>query len=142
MVLIIDADAYLAGLDAALATRSVAARLAVYSAAQDGRDAAQRKVLVRTGATRRSGAVHATNTAGRSSAQIVFSRAAVWVEFGTAPHLIVPRQAGKALRFKSGGSVVFTRRVHHPGTRPAPFLRPALEEVRVTYWPARAKQIR
>jgi hypothetical protein len=37
------------------------------------------------------------------------------VEGGTRPHTITPR--GKFLRFVSGGSVVYARRVAHPGTK-------------------------
>jgi hypothetical protein len=44
---------------------------------------------------------------------------------GTRPHLIRPRRA-KALRFEVDGSVVFSRLVRHPGTRPNPFLQRAL----------------
>ncbi len=43
------------------------------------------------------------------------------VEFGTQPHFIKPK--GKAL--KIGGN--FTGPVHHPGARPKPFMRPALD---------------
>jgi len=72
-----------------------------------------------------------------------------YVEFGTAPHVIRPKNA-KALMFpKSGGTlvrhkdntastkftfggktvmtdVVFAKVVHHQGTRPQPFIRPTL----------------
>lgn len=44
---------------------------------------------------------------------------------GTRPHIIVPRRA-KALRFEAGGSVVFARRVRHPGTKANNFLGRAL----------------
>jgi hypothetical protein len=44
---------------------------------------------------------------------------------GTRPHIIVPRRA-KALRFEAGGSIVFAKRVRHPGTRPNNFLARAL----------------
>lgn len=50
------------------------------------------------------------------------------VHDGTRPHVIRPRQA-QALRFVVGGRVVFARVVHHPGTRPRPFLDRALAEV-------------
>jgi len=46
---------------------------------------------------------------------------AVYVERGTRPHEIVARRA-RALRFVWRGSVVFFRRVLHPGTRPDPFI--------------------
>lgn len=67
------------------------------------------------------------------------------VEFGTKPHIITPKTK-KVLRFeiiterktsKSGRplkrprkekKVVFTRRVKHPGTKPHPYLRPALDK--------------
>ncbi|MGH3783139.1 MAG: hypothetical protein ACRDZY_02225 [Acidimicrobiales bacterium] len=48
---------------------------------------------------------------------------------GTPPHLITPSRR-KALRFLSGGQVVFARVVHHPGTRANPFLVRALEAAR------------
>ncbi|MGX1514042.1 hypothetical protein [Streptomyces collinus] len=44
---------------------------------------------------------------------------------GTKPHIIVPRRA-KALRFEAGGSVVFAKRVRHPGTKANNFLARAL----------------
>jgi len=50
-------------------------------------------------------------------------------EFGTKPHDIVPIRA-KALRFMAGENVVFAKRVHHPGTKPRPFMFPSLAEKR------------
>lgn len=50
--------------------------------------------------------------------------AAVVVE-GSRPHIIEPRRK-KALRFKSGGETVFAKRVHHPGTKPNPFMETAI----------------
>lgn len=47
---------------------------------------------------------------------------------GTRPHFIHPR-AGRALRFKDGGRVVYAHLVLHPGTRPNPYLTAALREV-------------
>ena len=47
---------------------------------------------------------------------------ALHVEFGTAPHIITPKNK-QALHWKSGGKDVFARLVHHPGTRPQPFIR-------------------
>jgi hypothetical protein len=46
---------------------------------------------------------------------------ALFVHNGTRPHLIVPRRS-TVLVFWSGGGTVFSRRVHHPGTAPNPFL--------------------
>lgn len=61
---------------------------------------------------------------------------AAYVEYGTGAHEIVPRRArvlawggartlGGRLR-KGSGPTNFARRVRHPGTKPHPFLRPAL----------------
>lgn len=47
---------------------------------------------------------------------------AVYLEYGTRPHAITPVRA-RVLRFEVGGEVVFTRLVHHPGSKPNPFLR-------------------
>ncbi|MCG2586493.1 HK97-gp10 family putative phage morphogenesis protein [Massilia sp. TS11] len=45
-----------------------------------------------------------------------------WIEHGTKPHLIKPK-AAKALAIK--GSLVEV--IHHPGAKPKPFMRPALD---------------
>jgi len=54
---------------------------------------------------------------------------AVFVEKGTAPHLIRPVRAS-VLAFEVGGEMVFTGLVRHPGTRPNPFLHRAVDEAR------------
>jgi len=46
----------------------------------------------------------------------------VYVEFGTAPHIIKAKN-GEALKFKIGNKTVFAKQVNHPGTRPNPFIR-------------------
>ena len=48
-----------------------------------------------------------------------------WVEFGTPPHVIRPKNR-QALRFKYNNEIVFAKVVHHPGTRPNPFVRTAI----------------
>ncbi|MFU8873232.1 hypothetical protein [Micromonospora sp. SL4-19] len=53
------------------------------------------------------------------------------VHDGTGAHVIRPRRAGGMLRFETGGQVVFTSLVNHPGTRAQPWLREAMEEVAV-----------
>lgn len=60
-----------------------------------------------------------------------------YVEFGTPPHIIRPKNA-KALKFETnrkqrlseGGkpNEVFAKQVNHPGTRPQPFIRPTFRE--------------
>lgn len=46
-----------------------------------------------------------------------------WVEFGTAAHYIAAK-AGGSLFFRG----LFTKIAKHPGSRPKPFLRPALDQ--------------
>lgn len=50
-----------------------------------------------------------------------------FVHEGTGPHVIRPKHA-QALRFQSNGKTIFASVVHHPGTRPRPFLRNAVRE--------------
>ena len=50
------------------------------------------------------------------------------IEFGTDAHEILPNQA-KALRFTSGGTVVFAGRVQHPGTKANKFVERAMRSV-------------
>jgi HK97 gp10 family phage protein len=52
---------------------------------------------------------------------------AIYVEKGTAPHLIVPVSASVLAFEGSNGDMVFTRLVHHPGTKPDPFMRRAAD---------------
>lgn len=46
---------------------------------------------------------------------------AVFVHWGTRPHVIKPKNR-KALRWASGGGFIFTRFVNHPGYKGDPFL--------------------
>jgi len=48
-----------------------------------------------------------------------------YVEFGTRPHLILPKTK-KALKFEVNGQEVFSKKVLHPGTQAQPFVRPVL----------------
>jgi len=54
---------------------------------------------------------------------------AIYVEYGTSPHEIRPVYAS-VLRFEVGGKVVFTPIVHHPGTRPQPFISNTAEDMK------------
>jgi len=49
-----------------------------------------------------------------------------YVEFGSNPYVIVPNKK-KALKFKSKGDVVFSKKVYHPGIRPTYFIRNAIK---------------
>lgn len=51
---------------------------------------------------------------------------AVYVEFGTGPH-IIESDGDSPLAFEAGGEVVFTHRVRHPGTEPNGALRKAVK---------------
>ena len=50
-----------------------------------------------------------------------------YVEFGTPPHIIKPKNK-QALKFKGEkGKFVIVKEVKHPGTRPNPFVRNAIQ---------------
>lgn len=50
-----------------------------------------------------------------------------YVEFGTRPHVIRPRNK-KMLAFKVNGKMVFARSVRHKGSKPYPYMQPAFED--------------
>lgn len=52
---------------------------------------------------------------------------AAYVEFGTAPHDIRPKSPNGTLRWTKNGQVFYARVVHHPGTKPQPFVRDSFE---------------
>ena len=54
-----------------------------------------------------------------------------FVEFGTRPHTMKPR-GSRGKKVLASREQVFGRRVSHPGTKPHPFVRPALDESRAT----------
>lgn len=51
-----------------------------------------------------------------------------YIEFGTPPHIIKPKDK-QALKFKvkRGGKNIFAKEVKHPGTRPNPFIRNTIQ---------------
>lgn len=49
---------------------------------------------------------------------------------GTKPHIITPQEAG-ILRFSSGGRIIYTHKVDHPGTRPNRYLSDQLWVARI-----------
>lgn len=51
----------------------------------------------------------------------------IYVELGTRPHEIKPKVEGGVLVFMIGGKKVFARLVHHPGTKPQPYIEPAFQ---------------
>ena len=59
------------------------------------------------------------------------ARYAGYMEYGTSPHLIMPKN-GKVLSFMRGGRRVFYKKVNHPGTKPLAFVRSAVAQWNVT----------
>lgn len=56
------------------------------------------------------------------------NRIALMHHNGTKPHAIMPRHA-QTLRFYSHGRIVYSKLVHHPGTRPNKYLTDNLSRV-------------
>ena len=103
----------------------------------------EQKLLVRrkTGTTGRT--IHLAEVTA-TTALTVAGGAGIYLEQGTRPHLITPN-AAKALRWASSSSMgfrlsgkpssakgnsigwAFAKVVHHPGTRPYPFMLPGAE---------------
>lgn len=52
---------------------------------------------------------------------------ASYVEHGTKPHVIKPKN-GKYLAFTVNGKKVVVTKVNHPGTKPKPYVRPSYEK--------------
>ncbi|QNL30149.1 tail assembly chaperone [Gordonia phage Mariokart] len=92
---------------------------------------ARQRVPVRTGNLGRSILEDPVTMAGPFRVEggvTAHAHYAAAVEKGTRPHVIRARNAD-ALHFKVGGRDIFAREVHHPGTRPRPFLQNAADQV-------------
>lgn len=98
------------------------------------------KLLVhrKTGNLGRS--IHIAEVTETHALVVASARYAPFVERGTRAHMITPN-ARRALRWapsaggrrlsgtpRVGASVVFAKRVHHPGTKPYPFLLPGAQK--------------
>jgi len=67
---------------------------------------------------------------GGQTEPISASRLASMLEFsGSSPHVIEPKNAS-ALVYPQGGQIKISRRVRHPGFKPIPHIRPAMNETR------------
>ena len=104
----------------------------------DVQNEARRRAPVDTGRLR-SSIVSRAEGSGRSVGYVIGTNVsyAAAVEYGTAPHVIVPRNR-KALYWPGAAHPV--AKVNHPGTRAQPFLRPAIEMTPI-FWRAHASQI-
>lgn len=78
----------------------------------------------KTGATLRTLRVHLMG----ATAVISMGCGAVFVEYGTKPHVIEARPGG-ALHWTEGGQDFFARSVHHPGSAADDFVGRAIDEV-------------
>ncbi|WNI15573.1 HK97 gp10 family phage protein [Actinacidiphila sp. ITFR-21] len=109
----------------ALGQQSEDVRRAIVQTGVDVQNDARQRCPVDTGRLR-SSIVHRTDGSGRVTGVVVGTNVsyAADVEYGTAPHVIVPVNK-KALYWPGASHPV--SRVNHPGTRAQPFMRPALE---------------
>jgi hypothetical protein len=85
--------------------------------------AAKMQAGVKTGKLKAS--IHMRHLRGGAAGQYVMVGSnlhyALLHHEGTKPHIIVPNRAS-VLRFSSGGRVIYTHAVRHPGTRPNRYL--------------------
>jgi len=80
----------------------------------------------RTGHTGESIQAEFKDVPGGAEAQVgPESEVGPWIEFGTEPHTILPKNR-QALFWEGAEHPV--KRVEHPGTKPRPFMRPSLDE--------------
>lgn len=90
---------------------------------------AKAQVGVDTGALKRSINYRVVSRYGGLTAIIGSdNRIAALHHEGTRPHIILPRRA-QTLRFYSRGRIVYSKVVHHPGTKPNRYLTDNLRRV-------------
>lgn len=98
---------------------------AVFAAVDEGAEEARRthRYQNRTGTLEReTKGIHGVSTHGAAEGEIVADTPyASYVDGGTEPHEIVPRNA-QALRWEDGEGAHFAKRVQHPGTQPDGFM--------------------
>ena len=86
----------------------------------------RKRVPVRTGTLKASIVKHVRDFESIVGPTVPY---AIYVEYGTRPHIIRPVNAS-VLAFEVGGRTIFTPIVRHPGTKPQPFMRETAEEVK------------
>lgn len=83
---------------------------------------AKKQVGVQTGALRKSISYRVVRDSKGLIATVGSgNRIALMHHNGTKPHIILPRRA-QTLRFYSHGRIVYSKMVHHPGTKPNKYL--------------------
>lgn len=101
-------------------------RAALRQGANVIKDEAKANVPQATGVLRRGIKVSTSTKGGKVTASIKtkgkHGYIARWLEYGTRPHVIEGRDGGN-LAFEGGAY----RSVNHPGIRPTPFMRPAMD---------------
>jgi phage gpG-like protein len=97
------------------------------------RDAAKRQVGVRSGRLKRSIRVYRHNRTAFGQTLRIGTAVpyAYYHHEGTRPHTIYPDKK-QVLKFRSGQAIVFTRKAHHPGTKPNRFLK---DNIKYMYMP-------
>ncbi|MFD9752666.1 HK97-gp10 family putative phage morphogenesis protein [[Kitasatospora] papulosa] len=135
----INTRAYERGLRRALGGMSDDVKRAVERTRIGVQNEARRRAPVDTGRLR-SSIVSRSEGSGRTVGYVVGTNVnyAAAVEYGTAPHVIVPKN-GKALYWPGARHPV--AKVNHPGTRAQPFMRPAIEMTEI-FFRANLSQVR
>jgi hypothetical protein len=112
-----------AGLDFVLRDAKGPVQLHVANKGREVEGFARQRVGVKTGELKRSigSRVVRSHKGGYSTEVFASAPYALFHHSGTRPHIIRPRNAS-VLRFEVGGSVVFAKRVWHPGFRGNRFL--------------------
>lgn len=127
--------------DPALATRA-ASLLAVEGATVQIANGAQHH-LDRNGSIVSGDLIRSIDYEVKGSKGVVFTpiEYGKYVEYGTRPHKIRPRNA-KVLRWIDKlGNVIFAREVNHPGGKAYPYMRPAAADV-IRDFPKILRQVR
>lgn len=81
----------------------------------------------RTGHLQQSIRVDLSNVKEGKAEIVADASYAPFVEFGTRPHVIKPKNR-QSLRWATDEGYVFAKLVHHPGSKPYPFFRTAVKE--------------
>lgn len=99
-------------------TRNIRNRAVLYCPVDTG----NLRASIATGAVRTEG----STVVGTVGTPVEY---AIYVHEGTAPHEIRPTTPGGVLAWGGRPPTRFATRVNHPGTKPQPFLRRAMEDV-------------